>query len=89
MVEQAPKALDIVDYGYIMRNGRIVLDGTRKDLKENADVKEFYIGLSKFGKKKSYWEVKHHRRRKRLDVTFCNYRTYKVYKNSLVFEIKM
>lgn len=66
LVEQnAPQALDIADYGYVMENGRIVLDGTQKDLKENEDVKEFYMGLTELGKKKSYREVKHYRRRKR------------------------
>jgi branched-chain amino acid transport system ATP-binding protein len=66
LVEQnAPQALDIADYGYVMENGRIVLDGTQKDLRENEDVKEFYMGLSEVGKKKSYREVKHYRRRKR------------------------
>jgi len=66
LVEQnAPQALDIADYGYVMENGRIVLDGTQKDLKENEDVKEFYMGLTEVGKKKSYREVKHYRRRKR------------------------
>ena len=66
LVEQnAPQALDIADYGYVMENGRIVLDGAQKDLKENEDVKEFYMGLSEVGKKKSYRDVKHYRRRKR------------------------
>ena len=66
LVEQnAPQALDIADYGYVMENGRIVLDGTQKDLKENEDVKEFYMGLSEVRKIKSYREVKHYRRRKR------------------------
>ncbi|MCD6265869.1 MAG: ABC transporter ATP-binding protein, partial [Deltaproteobacteria bacterium] len=58
-------ALDIADYGYVMENGRIVLDDTQEALKENEDVKEFYMGLSEVGKKKSYREVKHYRRRKR------------------------
>lgn len=66
LVEQnAPSALEIADYGYVMENGRIVLDGTREELKENEDVKEFYMGLSGVGKKKRYSEVKHYRRRKR------------------------
>jgi branched-chain amino acid transport system ATP-binding protein len=66
LVEQnAPQALDIADYGYVMENGRIVLDGTQESLKENEDVKEFYMGLSEVGQKKSYREVKHYRRRKR------------------------
>jgi branched-chain amino acid transport system ATP-binding protein len=66
LVEQnAPSALDIADHGYVMENGRIVLEGGQKALKENEDVKEFYMGLSGVGKKKSYREVKHYRRRKR------------------------
>ena len=66
LVEQnAPSALDIADHGYVMENGRIVLDGTREKLKENEDVKEFYMGLSGVGKKKSYRDVKHYKRRKR------------------------
>jgi len=66
LVEQnAPSALDIADYGYVMENGRIVLDGPPEELKENEDVKEFYMGLSGVGKKKSYRDVKHYRRRKR------------------------
>ena len=65
LVEQnAPQALDIADYGYVMENGRIVLDGTQNDLKENEDIREFYMGLSEVGKK-SHREVKHYRRRKR------------------------
>lgn len=66
LVEQnAPSALDVADRGYVMENGRIVLEGTRDELKENEDVKEFYMGLSNIGKKKSYRDVKHYRRRKR------------------------
>jgi branched-chain amino acid transport system ATP-binding protein len=66
LVEQnAPSALDIADYGYVMENGRIVLDGPREVLKDNEDVKEFYMGLSEVGKKKSYRDVKHYKRRKR------------------------
>jgi len=58
-------AFAISEYGYIMENGRIVLDGPIEKLVENEDVKEFYLGLSTVGKKKSYREVKHYRRRKR------------------------
>ncbi len=66
LVEQnATSALDIADYGYIMENGKIVLDGSRKELKENEDVREFYLGLSEVGQKKSYRDIKHYRRRKR------------------------
>jgi branched-chain amino acid transport system ATP-binding protein len=66
LVEQNVRiALSIADYGYVMENGRVVLDGTAAFLKNNEDVKEFYIGLSAMGTKKSYREVKHYRRRKR------------------------
>lgn len=66
LVEQnAVAALDIADYGYIMENGRIVLDGSSDSLKENEDIKEFYLGLSELGSKKSYKNIKHYKRRKR------------------------
>jgi branched-chain amino acid transport system ATP-binding protein len=66
LVEQnARLALSIASHGYVMENGRIVLDDTVDKLKENADVKEFYLGLTEVGKKKSYREVKHYKRRKR------------------------
>jgi len=66
LVEQnANMALSIADYGYIMENGKIVLDGPSQKLAENEDVKEFYLGLSEVGDKKSYREVKHYKRRKR------------------------
>jgi len=48
-----------------MENGRIVLDGPSERLKENEDIKEFYLGLSKLGSRKSYKEIEHHKRRKR------------------------
>jgi branched-chain amino acid transport system ATP-binding protein len=66
LVEQnARKALGLSDYGYVMENGRIVLDGPSQKLKENEDIKEFYLGLSELGSRKSYKEVKHYKRRKR------------------------
>ena len=66
LVEQnARLALNIADHGYVMENGRIVLDDTVDKLKENADVKEFYLGLTEVGQKKSYRDVKHYKRRKR------------------------
>jgi len=66
LVEQnANMALSISDYGYIMENGKIVLDGNSERLAENEDVKEFYLGLSEIGDKKSYRDVKHYKRRKR------------------------
>jgi len=57
-------ALRFSDYGYIMENGRVVMEGNAKDLGENEDVKEFYLGISTEGKK-SFRDVKHYRRRKR------------------------
>ena len=66
LVEQnAMAALSIADHGYVMENGRIVLDGPAEKLKENEDIKEFYLGLTEIGERKSYREVKHYRRRKR------------------------
>jgi len=57
-------ALRFADYGYILENGRVVMDGAAKDLAQNEDVKEFYLGLSTAGRK-SFRDVKHYRRRKR------------------------
>ena len=57
-------ALRYADYGYIMENGRIVMEGAAKELATNEDVKEFYLGLSGEGRK-SFRDVKHYRRRKR------------------------
>ncbi|MBP6490323.1 MAG: ABC transporter ATP-binding protein [Thauera sp.] len=57
-------ALRYADFGYIMENGRIVMEGAAKDLATNEDVKEFYLGLSGEGRK-SFRDVKHYRRRKR------------------------
>jgi branched-chain amino acid transport system ATP-binding protein len=66
LVEQnAIAALGIADYGYVMENGRVVLAGPAEKLRDNEDVREFYLGLSAIGSKKSYREVKHYRRRKR------------------------
>jgi len=57
-------ALRFADYGYILENGRVVMDGAAAELAQNEDVKEFYLGLSTAGRK-SFREVKHYRRRKR------------------------
>jgi branched-chain amino acid transport system ATP-binding protein len=57
-------ALRFAHYGYILENGRVVLDGSADELRQNEDVKEFYLGLSAAGRK-SYREVKHYKRRKR------------------------
>ncbi|GMQ79118.1 MAG: ABC transporter ATP-binding protein [Anaerolineae bacterium] len=66
LVEQNAKlALEVADYAYVMENGRIVLDGTPQTLIENADVREFYLGLNEVGTRKSYRDVKHYKRRKR------------------------
>ena len=66
LVEQnANAALTIADFGYVMENGRVVLDGPADKLANNEDVKEFYLGLSSIGEKKSYRKVKHYMRRKR------------------------
>ena len=57
-------ALRFANYGYILENGRVVMDGDAKYLASNDDVKEFYLGLSSAGRK-SFRDVKHYRRRKR------------------------
>jgi branched-chain amino acid transport system ATP-binding protein len=57
-------ALKYSGYGYILENGRVVLDGTAAALAENEDVKEFYLGVAE-GKRKSFREAKHYKRRKR------------------------
>jgi branched-chain amino acid transport system ATP-binding protein len=66
LVEQnAVAALRIADYGYVMENGRIVLDGDAEKLRTNEDIREFYLGLTEVGQRRSYRDVKHYRRRKR------------------------
>jgi branched-chain amino acid transport system ATP-binding protein len=57
-------ALRFARYGYILENGRVVMDGEARALAENEDVKEFYLGISE-GRRKSFREGKHYRRRKR------------------------
>jgi branched-chain amino acid transport system ATP-binding protein len=66
LVEQnATLALDIADRGYVMENGRIVLEGPAEALRQNSDIKEFYLGLNEHGARKSYGDLKHYKRRKR------------------------
>lgn len=66
LVEQnVGAALNIADYGYVMEDGRIVINGPAEMLRDNEDIKEFYMGLSAAGSEKSYREVKHYRRKKR------------------------
>ena len=62
--QNAFMALKLARYGYILENGRVVMDGDAKSLSENEDVKEFYLGVAE-GKRKSFREGKHYRRRKR------------------------
>ena len=62
--QNATVALRVADYGYVLENGRVVLDGDAETLRSNEDVKEFYLGLSTAGRR-SYRDVKHYRRRKR------------------------
>ncbi|MBW1612913.1 MAG: ABC transporter ATP-binding protein [Deltaproteobacteria bacterium] len=66
LVEQNVKlALNVAPYAYVMETGRIVMDDTSERLRENEDIKDFYLGLSEKGKSKSFAEVKHYKRRKR------------------------
>lgn len=66
IVEQnARAALGLADYAYVMENGRIVLDGPADQMRENEDIKEFYLGLNQAGGRKNYRDVKHYKRRKR------------------------
>jgi branched-chain amino acid transport system ATP-binding protein len=66
LVEQnANVALRAASYAYVMETGRVVLDGPSDQLAENADIKEFYLGLTQLGERKSYRDVKHYKRRKR------------------------
>ena len=66
LVEQnATLALGIADHGYVMENGRIVLEGSGEKLRNNSDIREFYLGLNEGGTRKSYKDVKHYKRRKR------------------------
>ncbi|SJZ31167.1 branched-chain amino acid transport system ATP-binding protein [Enhydrobacter aerosaccus] len=66
LVEQnATMALAVADHGYVMENGRIVLEGPAEKLRSNSDIKEFYLGLNEGGARKSYHDTKHYKRRKR------------------------
>ncbi len=66
LVEQnANVALRTADYAYVMETGRIVLNGEASHLAQNADIKEFYLGLTHVGERKSYRDIKHYKRRKR------------------------
>ena len=66
LVEQnARAALGISSYGYVLENGRVVLEGLTEKLQDNEDIKEFYMGMSSGDTKKSYRDIKHYRRKKR------------------------
>jgi branched-chain amino acid transport system ATP-binding protein len=66
LVEQnANMALQIAHYGYVMENGKIVMEGEAEHLRENPDIKEFYLGTAASGTAKSYKDVKSYKRRKR------------------------
>jgi len=66
IVEQNAKiALEISNYAYIMESGKIVLEGPSQELKNNPDVKEFYMGVTQGGGRKSFKDVKSYKRRKR------------------------
>ena len=66
LVEQnAALALEVASYGYIVENGRVVIDGPVETLKADRDVREFYLGLGSHGSARSFRDVKHYRRRKR------------------------
>ncbi len=66
LVEQnSTMALQIAHYGYVMENGKIVMEGIAEDLRKNPDIKEFYLGKGSADALKSYQNVKSYRRRKR------------------------
>ncbi|MFQ5612186.1 MAG: ABC transporter ATP-binding protein [Anaerolineae bacterium] len=66
LVEQNARiALEVADYAYVMETGRVVLNGPSDQLAQNEDIKEFYLGLTQLGERKSYRDIKHYKRRKR------------------------
>lgn len=66
LVEQNAKlALNVAPHAYVLENGRIVMDDTAERLKENPDIKDFYLGMTDLGGRKSFRDVKHYKRRKR------------------------
>ena len=66
LVEQNAKlALNVAPYAYVMETGRIVMDNTSEKLRQNEDIKDFYLGFTDKGGRKSFRDVKHYKRRKR------------------------
>jgi branched-chain amino acid transport system ATP-binding protein len=65
LVEQnAAMALDVADHGYVLETGRIAMQGPAAELRENAEIKEFYLGLNEVGARRSYRDARQHRRRR-------------------------
>ena len=65
LTAQGSGADSTADHAYVMENGRIVREGTAAQLRENEDIREFYLGLNLAGERKSFRDIKHYRRRKR------------------------
>ena len=66
LVEQNAKlALNVAPHAYVLENGRVVMDDSSEKLRENPDIKDFYLGLTDLGGRKSFRDVKHYKRRKR------------------------
>jgi branched-chain amino acid transport system ATP-binding protein len=66
LVEQNAKlALSVAQYAYVLENGRVVMDGESVKLRENPDIRDFYLGLTDLGTRKSFRSIKHYKRRKR------------------------
>ena len=66
LVEQNVKlALTVASYAYVLENGRLVMHETSEKLRENPDIRDFYLGLSDIGERKNFRQVKHYKRRKR------------------------
>ena len=66
LVEQNAKlALSVAQYAYVLENGRVVMDGDSAKLRENPDIRDFYLGLTDLGARKSFRSIKHYKRRKR------------------------
>ena len=69
LIEQnAEMALSFVSYGYVIENGRVVLDGESTELKDNEDIKEFYLGMSVSDEKRDFTDIKYYKKKKRWIV---------------------
>ena len=66
LIEQnAAAAIKVAHSGYVIENGRVVLEGSREELEKNEDIKEFYLGSGSGGRKKDYRQAKRYKRKKR------------------------